>query len=90
MQIVKGGDHGWDMVVRLGQVLSGLRWQLGDVALNARIRDVDEDRRSRRLVLATSSSGCQASSRSLTAAKKPAAQSWTRTAPSSVRMNSGA
>jgi len=44
MQIVKGGDRGRDMVVRLGQVLSGLRWQLGDVALDARIRDVDEDR----------------------------------------------
>jgi hypothetical protein len=32
-KIVKGGDCGWDMVVRLGEVLSSRRWQLGDVAL---------------------------------------------------------
>jgi hypothetical protein len=43
-KIVKGGDRGRDVVVRLGEVLPGRRRQLGDVALDAGGRDVDEDR----------------------------------------------
>src|SRR3954447_16490871 len=46
-KIVKGGDRGRDVVVRLGEVLSSRRRQLGDVALNAGGRDMDEDRQER-------------------------------------------
>ena len=43
-KIVKGGDRGRDVVVRLGEVLSSRCRQLGDMALNAGGRDVDQDR----------------------------------------------
>src|SRR3954465_11607981 len=43
-KIVKGGDRGRGVVVRLGEVLSSRRRQLGDMALNAGGRDVDQDR----------------------------------------------
>src|SRR3954451_20403960 len=94
-KIVKGGDCGRDVVVRPGEVLSSRRRQLGDVALDAGGRDMDEDRQRRGagkgrrsgrgggLVSAASSGGRQASSRSRIAARKPAVQSWARTTPSS-------
>ena len=43
-KVVKGGDRDWDVVVSPGEVLSSRRRQLGDVALDAGGRDVDEDR----------------------------------------------
>src|SRR3954454_19019096 len=83
-KIVKGGDRGRDVVVRLGEVLSSRCRQLGDMALNAGAGTWTRIGRSRRLVSVASSSGRQASSRSRIAARKPAVQSRGRTTPSSV------
>jgi hypothetical protein len=49
MQIVEGGDRGRDVVVRPGEVPPRLYRQVGDMALDGGIGDVDQGSRMSRV-----------------------------------------